>query len=81
MMVASIETTLELWASTLRDVKRRMRGLFAQERSAVNAELFLDGLLGGSKPFWAVTAGRLMRCVTWYATMSLSIWPTRMRCL
>jgi SRSO17 transposase len=49
MMVASIETTLELWASTLRDVKRRMRGLFAQERSAVNAELFLDGLLGDER--------------------------------
>jgi SRSO17 transposase len=49
MVVASIETTLELWASTLRDVKRRMRGLFAQERSAVNAELFLDGLLGDER--------------------------------
>jgi SRSO17 transposase len=49
MMVASIETTLELWASTLRDVKRRMRGLFAQERSTVNAELFLDGLLGDER--------------------------------
>jgi hypothetical protein len=45
MMVAPIETTLELWASTLRDVKRRTRGLFAQERTAVNAGLFLDGLL------------------------------------
>src|SRR4029077_19778313 len=42
---ASIETTRELWASSLRDVKRRMRPLFAQERSAVNAGLFLDGLL------------------------------------
>ncbi len=30
MMVAPIETTLELWASTLRDVKRRTHGLFAQ---------------------------------------------------
>ena len=49
MMVSSIETTLELWASTLRDVKRRMRGLFAQERSAVNAESFLDGLLGDER--------------------------------
>ena len=49
MMVASIETTLELWASTLRDVKRRMRGLFAQGRSAMNAELFLDGLLGDER--------------------------------
>lgn len=42
---ASVETTLELWASSLRDVKRRMRPLFAEERSAVNAGLFLDGLL------------------------------------
>jgi SRSO17 transposase len=43
---ASIETTLELWVSSLREVKGRMRALFAQERSAVNAGLFLDGLLG-----------------------------------
>jgi SRSO17 transposase len=42
---ASIETTLELWASSLRDVKGRLEPLFAQERSAVNAGLFLDGLL------------------------------------
>jgi SRSO17 transposase len=43
---ASIETTLELWASALRDVKARMRPLFKQERMAVSAGLFLDGLLG-----------------------------------
>jgi SRSO17 transposase len=49
MVVASIETTLELGASTLRDVKRRMRGLFAQERFAVSAEVFLDGLLGDER--------------------------------
>jgi SRSO17 transposase len=49
MMVAPIETTLELWASSLRDVKRRMRGLFAQERAAVNAGLFLDGLLSDER--------------------------------
>jgi SRSO17 transposase len=49
MVIASIETTLELWAASLRDVKRRMRGLFAQERSAVNAELFLDGLLSDER--------------------------------
>ncbi len=42
---ASIETTFELWASSLRNVKVRMRPRFAQERSAVNAGLFLDGLL------------------------------------
>jgi hypothetical protein len=32
MSGASIETTLELWASSLRDVKRRMRPLFTQAR-------------------------------------------------
>jgi SRSO17 transposase len=45
-MVASIEATLELWASSLRDVKKRMRPLFTQDRVAVSAGLFLDGLLG-----------------------------------
>ncbi len=49
MAAASIERTLELWASSLRDVKLRMRGLFAQERAAVNAGLFLDGLLGDER--------------------------------
>ena len=46
MSIASIESTLELWASALRDVKSRMRPLFKQERMAVSAGLFLDGLLG-----------------------------------
>ncbi len=46
-MVASIETTLELWASSLRDVKGRIRPLFTQERVALLAGQFLDGLLGG----------------------------------
>jgi transposase len=46
MTGASIETTLELWASSLRDVKVRMRGLFTHERGAASAKLFLDGLLG-----------------------------------
>lgn len=46
MTGASIETTLELWASSLRDVKRRMRWLFAQERTAASAGAFIDGLLG-----------------------------------
>src|SRR3954471_23768742 len=46
MSVASIERTLELWASALREVKARMRPLFKQERMAVSAGLFLDGLLG-----------------------------------
>lgn len=49
MTGASIETTLELWASSLRDVKGRMRGLFTQERVAASAGLFLDGLLGDER--------------------------------
>jgi SRSO17 transposase len=46
MAGASIETTLELWASSLREVKRRMRPLFKQDRVVRSAEHFLDGLLG-----------------------------------
>src|ERR1700690_2797198 len=49
MTGALIETTLELWASSLRDVKSRMRGLFTQERVAASAGLFLDGLLGDER--------------------------------
>ena len=49
MMVASIETTLELWASSLREIKARMRPLFTQERVARSAGLFLDGLLGAER--------------------------------
>jgi len=43
---ASIEAALELWASSLRDAKARMRPLFTQERVAASAGRFLDGLLG-----------------------------------
>ena len=46
MASGSVEATLELWASALRNVKRRIRPLFSQERVAVSAEQFLDGLLG-----------------------------------
>ena len=42
----SIETTLELWASSLREVKARIRPLFTQQRVAASAGQFLDGLLG-----------------------------------
>jgi SRSO17 transposase len=42
----AIEDALELWAVSLREVKRRIRPLFTQERVAVSAGLFLDGLLG-----------------------------------
>jgi hypothetical protein len=61
MSGASIEATLELWASWLREVKRQMRQLFAQDRAAINAGPFLDGLLGNEprKTGWmrAETAG------------------------
>jgi SRSO17 transposase len=43
---ASIETTLELWASSLREAKARIRPLFTQDRVAASAGQFLDGLLG-----------------------------------
>lgn len=42
----SVEETLELWASSLRAAKARMRPLFTQARVAASAERFLDGLLG-----------------------------------
>jgi SRSO17 transposase len=42
----AVEDVLELWAASLREVKRRIRPLFTQERVAVSASLFLDGLLG-----------------------------------
>lgn len=42
----SIEATLELWALSLRTVKDLIRPLFSQERVALSAGLFLDGLLG-----------------------------------
>jgi SRSO17 transposase len=41
-----IEAALELWASSLRDVKQRIRPLFRRERMAQSAGLFLDALLG-----------------------------------
>ena len=46
MAGVSIGTTLELWASSLRDVKARIRPLFRRKRLAASAGLFLDGLLG-----------------------------------
>src|SRR4051812_15085206 len=46
MTGGSVEATLELWASSLRDVKGRIGPLFQQERMASSAGLFLDALLG-----------------------------------
>src|SRR5579859_5029055 len=49
MSSASIETTLELWASSLREVKARMRPLFGDVRVASSANQFLDGLLSDER--------------------------------
>jgi SRSO17 transposase len=46
MNAASLEATLALWASSLREVKTRIRPLFTQDRVARSAGAFLDGLLG-----------------------------------
>lgn len=45
----SIEATLELWVSSLRGVKARIRPSFSQERVAASAGLFLDGVLGDER--------------------------------
>jgi len=45
----TIEATLELWASSLRDVKARIGPLFNQVRVARSAGQFLDGLLGDER--------------------------------
>ena len=49
MVGVSIEETLELWASSLRDVKARIRPLFTQARVGLSAGLFIDGLLGSER--------------------------------
>src|SRR3974390_1735662 len=43
---ASVEDTLTLWASSLRDAKQRIRRLFTQEGVGASGGQFLDGLLG-----------------------------------
>lgn len=73
---APVETTLELWASSLRDVKMRIRPLFAQERTAVNAGLFLDGLLGGEprKTGWMRAEKRAAYYLAAVKLASVRIW-------
>src|SRR6185295_14991153 len=46
MTGGSVEATLELWASSLRTVKERIRPVFRQDRTAAAGGLFLDALLG-----------------------------------
>ena len=49
MSSASLEATLELWSTTLRQTKQRIRPLFAAPSVAASADAFLDGLLGGER--------------------------------
>src|SRR5215216_1684891 len=49
MPAASLETTLELWSTTLRQAKPRMRPLFAAPSVAASANAFVDGLLGAER--------------------------------
>src|SRR4051812_6900070 len=49
MPAASLETTLELWSTTLRQAQHRMRPLFAAPSVAASANAFLDGLLGAER--------------------------------
>src|SRR3954449_12902169 len=46
MPAASLETTLELWLTTLRQAKHRIRPLFAAPSVAASSTAFLDGLRG-----------------------------------
>src|SRR3954451_2847607 len=49
MPAASLETTLELWSTTLRQAQHRIRPLFAAPSVAASAHAFLDGLLGAER--------------------------------
>ena len=47
MSSTSLETTLELWSTTLRQAKQRIRPLFAAPSVAASANAFLDALKQG----------------------------------
>src|ERR671929_944348 len=49
MSGASIEELLDLWAAGLREIKARLRPLFAHPSIADSAAAFLDGLLGAER--------------------------------
>src|SRR5215218_1823686 len=57
MAAGSVEATLELWASSLRDVKGRIRPLFQQARMAQSAGLFLDALRDVVRDYAVETLG------------------------
>lgn len=46
---ASIEATLELWTSSLRELKARVRPIFSQKPVAASANSFLDRLLSDER--------------------------------
>jgi hypothetical protein len=82
MAGASFEVALELWASSLREAKARMRPLFLQERMARSAGLFLDGLLGAErrKTGWIRAEAAGDPCATSCASMRWTRSATRMPC-
>src|SRR3954466_5371751 len=53
MAAGSVEATLELWASSLRDVKGRIRPLFQQARMAQSAGSAGEGTKGARLYDWA----------------------------
>lgn len=71
---ASIEDTLTLWASLLRDAKQRIRPLFTQERVAASAGQFLDELLGNEprKTGW-MRGGSVRRSRPWRQQVILGL--------
>ena len=71
MSGASIETTLGLWAASLRDIKARMRPLFTQTRVAASAGLFLDGLLGDERRKTGWMAFAMMTAIRHHANNAM----------
>jgi hypothetical protein len=61
MIGASIETTRELWASSLREVKKRIRPLFTQERTGLAVQVVLRASRLVSSPRFS-SSGRPSRC-------------------
>jgi SRSO17 transposase len=49
MPTASLDEMLELWSTSLREAKQRIRPLFAAPSVAASASGFLDGLLGAER--------------------------------
>jgi hypothetical protein len=49
MSSASLEATLELWSTMLRQTKQRIDLLFAAPSVDTSASAFLNGLLGGER--------------------------------